>query len=169
MEAVGQICVTDGEQRASSFATYPLADTLGGSGLAANLAFDGQYLSVSLQNSLRVNTDDISSAFFEDGHNRQLPRLTGGPFRYKNYAADFMELAKPFSTLPLKQAVIAPSMLYLLYPLEGSIEGYTREQFLNDLVNECEKDIRKCFEAGAVRVSIDFTEGIYVQLIHGNS
>jgi len=80
-----------------------------------------------------------------------------------------LELSKPFSTLPLKQAVIAPSMLYLLYPLEGSIQGYTREQFLNDLVNECEKDIRKCFEAGAVRVSIDFTEGIYVQLICGNS
>jgi len=129
----------------------------------------GSTCPLASKKSLRVNTDDISSAFFEDGHNRQLPRLTGGPFRYKNYAADFMELAKPFSTLPLKQAVIAPSMLYLLYPLEGSIEGYTREQFLNDLVNECEKDIRKCFEAGAVRVSIDFTEGIYVQLIHGNS
>ncbi len=60
---------------------------------------------------------------------------------------------------PLKQAVIAPSMLYLLYPLDGEIEGYTREQFMEDLVNECEKDIRQCFEAGAKRVSIDFTEG----------
>lgn len=46
----------------------------------------------------------------------------------------------------MKQAVIAPSMLCLLYPLEGEIEGYSREQFLEDLVNECEKDIRKCFE-----------------------
>ncbi|MEJ7700113.1 MAG: hypothetical protein WKF71_10775 [Pyrinomonadaceae bacterium] len=27
------------------------------------------------------------------------------------------------------------------------------------LVDECEKDIRQCFEAGAKRVSIDFTEG----------
>ncbi|PWW75875.1 UROD/MetE-like protein [Tuber magnatum] len=142
MEAVGQTCVTDGEQRVSSFATYPLVDTLGGSGLAENLAFDGQYF-----------------AIFEDGHHRQLPRLTGGPFKYKNYAADFLKLSKPFSKLPLKQAVIAPSMLYLLYPLDGSVEGYPREQFLNHLVNECEKDIRKCFEAGAVRVSIDFTEG----------
>ncbi len=60
---------------------------------------------------------------------------------------------------PLKQAVIAPSMLYLLYPLDGEIEGYTREQFMEDLVDECEKDIRLCFAAGAKRVSIDFTEG----------
>ncbi len=59
----------------------------------------------------------------------------------------------------MKQAVIAPSMLYLLYPLNGTVEGYSREQFVEDLVNECEKDIRGCFEAGAQRVSIDFTEG----------
>lgn len=50
-------------------------------------------------------------------------------------------------------------MLSLLYPLDGEIEGYTREEFLSDLVDECEKDIRQCFAAGAERVSIDFTEG----------
>jgi methionine synthase II (cobalamin-independent) len=55
--------------------------------------------------------------------------------------------------------VIAPSMLMLLYPLDGEIEGYSREQFLDDLCDEVEKDIRQCFAAGAVRVSIDFTEG----------
>ena len=37
--------------------------------------------------------------------------------------------------------------------------GYTREQFLSDLVDQCEKDIRGAFKAGAKRVSIDFTEG----------
>ena len=63
------------------------------------------------------------------------------------------------ATKPLKQAVIAPSMLALLYPLDGEVPGYSREQFLADLVDECEKDIRKCFAAGAKRVSIDFTEG----------
>jgi methionine synthase II (cobalamin-independent) len=47
----------------------------------------------------------------------------------------------------------------LLYPLEGEIEGYSRDQFLADLCDEVEKDIRQCFDAGAVRVSIDFTEG----------
>ena len=38
MEATGQWCVTDGENRASSFATYPLTDTLSGTGLADTLA-----------------------------------------------------------------------------------------------------------------------------------
>jgi len=142
MEATGSPIVSDGEQRASSFATYPLADTLAGTGLAPNLAGDGQYF-----------------AIFDDGHHRQLPRLTGGPFRYKTFAADYLEKSLPMATKPMKQAVIAPSMLSLLYPLDGEIDGYTREQFLDDLVDECEKDIRKAFEAGAVRVSIDFTEG----------
>ena len=46
MEATGQWCVTDGENRASSFATYPLFDTPNGAGLADNLELDGQYLYV---------------------------------------------------------------------------------------------------------------------------
>jgi methionine synthase II (cobalamin-independent) len=142
MEATGSPIVSDGEQRASSFATYPLTDTLAGTGLAEHLAADGQYF-----------------AIFADGHHRQLPRLTGGPFRYKTYAASYVEKAKKMASKPLKQAVIAPSMLALLYPLDGTVEGYSREQFLSDLVDECEKDIRKCFAAGAARVSIDFTEG----------
>ena len=50
-------------------------------------------------------------------------------------------------------------MLMLLYPLDEEIPGYSRDQFLADLCDECEKDIRQCFAAGAVRVSIDFTEG----------
>jgi methionine synthase II (cobalamin-independent) len=142
MEATGSPIVSDGEQRASSFATYPITDTLGGTGLAENLAADGQYF-----------------AIFADGHHRQLPRLTGGPFKYKTFAADYLEKAMKMATKPLKQAVIAPSMLALLYPLDDEVPGYTREQFLADLCDECEKDIRKCFAAGAARVSIDFTEG----------
>ena len=50
-------------------------------------------------------------------------------------------------------------MLALLYSPGEEIAGYTREQFEGDLVDECEKDIRKAFEVGAARVSIDFTEG----------
>ena len=142
MEATGSPIVCDGEQRASSFATYPLTDTLAGTGLADNLAADGQYF-----------------AIFEDGHHRQLPRLTGGPFRYKTYAAQYFERSKKMATKPMKQAVIAPSMLALLYPLDGKVPDYPRERFLSDLCDECEKDIRTCFDAGAVRVSIDFTEG----------
>jgi methionine synthase II (cobalamin-independent) len=142
MEATGSPIVSDGEQRASSFATYPLTDTLAGTGLAGNLAGDGQYF-----------------AIFTDGHHRQLPRLTGGPFQYKTYAAEFVKRAMGMAKKPLKQAVIAPSMLALLYPLDGEVPDYTRDQFLEDLCKECEKDIRQCFAAGAKRVSIDFTEG----------
>ena len=142
LEATGEPIVTDGEQRESSFATYPITDTLAGTGLADNLAGDGQYF-----------------AIFDDGHHRQLPRLTGGPFRYKTYAAEFVRKNREIASKPVKQAVIAPSMLMLLYPLEGEVDGYPREQFLDDLCDEVEKDIRGCFDAGAVRVSIDFTEG----------
>ena len=142
MEATGSPIVSDGEQRASSFATYPITDTLAGTGLADNLAGDGQYF-----------------AIFDDGHHRQLPRLTGGPFAYKTFAADYLEKSLPLATKPMKQAVIAPSMLSLLYPLDGELDGYTRDQFLSDLCDEAERDIRKAFAAGAERVSIDFTEG----------
>ncbi len=141
-ERVGELIVTDGEQRESSFATYPITDTLAGTGLADNLAGDGQFF-----------------AIFDDGHHRQLPRLTGGPFRYKTFASEFVRKNKQIATHDVKQAVIAPSMLMLLYPLEGELDGYSREQFLDDLCDEVEKDIRQCFDAGAVRVSIDFTEG----------
>jgi methionine synthase II (cobalamin-independent) len=142
-EATGAPIVSDGEQRRSSFATYAITDTLAGTGLADHLAGEGgQYF-----------------AIFADGHNRQLPRLTGGPFRYKTYAADTLAKSIVYATKPMKQAVIAPSMLALLYPLNDEVPGYTREAFEADLVDECEKDIRKAFAAGAARVSIDFTEG----------
>ena len=142
LEETGEVLVTDGEQRESSFATYPITDTLAGTGLADNLAGDGQFF-----------------AIFDDGHHRQLPRLTGGPFHYKTFASEFVEKNRKIATHDVKQAVIAPSMLMLLYPLDDEIEGYSREQFLSDLCDEVEKDIRQCFDAGAVRVSIDFTEG----------
>jgi methionine synthase II (cobalamin-independent) len=142
-EQTGTPIISDGEQRWSSFATYAITDTLAGTGLADNLAGDGgQFF-----------------AIFADGHNRQLPRLTGGPFRYKTYAADTLKKSIGMAHKPMKQAVIAPSMLALLYPLDSEIPGYTREQFEEDLVNECEKDIRQAFAAGAARVSVDFTEG----------
>jgi methionine synthase II (cobalamin-independent) len=142
-EATGAPIVSDGEQRWSSFATYALTDTLAGTGLADNLApTGGQYF-----------------AIFADGHNRQLPRLTGGPFRYKTYAADTLGKSIGYATKPMKQAVIAPSMLALLYPLEEEVPDYPRDQFEEDLIGETETDIRRAFEAGAERVSIDFTEG----------
>ena len=110
MEETGEILVTDGEQRISSFATYPIIDTLGGGGLADNLKPDGQYF-----------------AIFADGHHRQLPRLTSGPFKYRNYQVDNFKRSRPYATKrDMKTAVIAPSMLYLLYPLKGEVEGYPK-------------------------------------------
>ena len=141
-EATGSPIISDGEQRVSSFATYPITDTLAGTGLAEHLAPDGQFF-----------------AIFADGHGRQLPRLTGGPFRYQTYAADLLKKSIVYANKPMKQAVIAPSMLALLYPLEDELPDYPREQFEADLLDETEKDIRAAFDAGAAHVSIDFTEG----------
>src|SRR5262249_987628 len=137
LEATGSPIVSDGEQRWSSFATYPITDTLAGTGLAPNLAGGGQYF-----------------AIFADGHNRQLPRLTGGSLRYKTLAADPLKKSIRYGNKPMKQAVIAPSMLALLYPLNEEVPGYSRDAFEEDLVNECEQDIRRAFDAGAARVSI---------------
>jgi methionine synthase II (cobalamin-independent) len=142
LEETGEPIVTDGEQRESSFATYNLTDTLAGTGLADGLAGDGQFF-----------------AIFDDGHNRQLPRITKGPFKYKTYASEYVKKNKEIASHPVKQAVISPSMMMLLYPLDEEIDGYSRDQFLDDCINEAEKDIRQCFDAGAVRVSVDFTEG----------
>ena len=46
MEATGAPIVSDGEQRWSSFATYPVTDTLAGTGLAKNLGGGGQYFAI---------------------------------------------------------------------------------------------------------------------------
>lgn len=133
MEATGSPILTDGEQTKPSFATYPL------SGLE-NLDSEGAVIP------------------FADGHTRQLPRLTAGPFRYATYAAEYLRAAQKLTDKPLKQAVISASALSLLYPAEG-LPGYSREEFLADLVNEAEKDIRQALDANAENVQIDFTEG----------
>jgi 5-methyltetrahydropteroyltriglutamate--homocysteine methyltransferase len=132
-EATGSPMVTDGEQTKPSFATYPVH------GLS-NLAPDGVTIT------------------FADGHTRQLPRLTAAPFRYKTHASTYTAVARRHTRRPIKQAVISASALSLLYPTEG-ISGYSREAFLNDLVDEAESDIRGAFAAGAARVQVDFTEG----------
>lgn len=132
-EATGSPVITDGEQGKPSFATYPVH------GLE-NLASDGVAIP------------------FADGHARQLPRLTAGPFRYKRYADEYLIAAKQHAHVPVKQAVISASALSLLYPADG-VSGYPREAFVEDLLREHEADIRRCLEAGAHNVQIDFTEG----------
>lgn len=131
--ATGSPVVSDGEQTKSSFATYPL------DGLST-LSPDGVVIP------------------FEDGHTRQLPVITDGPFRYQNVAGGYVERARRFTDLPVKQAVIAASAMSLLYP-EGGVDGYPQEQFIADLIGQAEADIRSCFDAGAASVQVDFTEG----------
>ena len=70
----------------------------------------------------------------------------------------YLKYAKERTRLPVKQAVISASALSLIYPPNG-IEGYAQKEFIRDLLNECEKDIRQCLEQGAAKVQMDFTEG----------
>jgi len=132
LEETGSPVITDGEQTKPSFATYPLV------GLD-NLAPDGVTIP------------------FADGHTRQLPRLSKGPFRYGVHAASYLRTAQRYAHRPVKQAVISASALSLLYP-QGGLAGYSRENFLEDLIEEAAKDIRECLDAGAASVQIDFTE-----------
>jgi 5-methyltetrahydropteroyltriglutamate--homocysteine methyltransferase len=84
-------------------------------------------------------------------------RLTAGPFRYRGYADRYVETARRFTNLPVKQAVISPSALSLMYPAEG-LADYSRDQFIDDLLAEHVNEIRRCFAQGAYKVQIDFTE-----------
>jgi 5-methyltetrahydropteroyltriglutamate--homocysteine methyltransferase len=134
LEATGSPVITDGEQRKyHNFLTYCVH------GLS-NTAPDGFKIP------------------FSDGHVRRIPRLTGGPFRYKRYADSYLDGALRYATVPVKQAVISPSALSLLYPAEG-IEGYPREEFIDDLLREHETEVRECLRKGAHKVQVDFTEG----------
>src|SRR5512134_2884984 len=68
-EATGSPVITDGEQRKPSFATYPVA-------------------------GLKLGTNGGVTIPFEDGHTRQLPVLTTGPFRYATKASTYLDAAR---------------------------------------------------------------------------
>jgi 5-methyltetrahydropteroyltriglutamate--homocysteine methyltransferase len=132
-EETGSPVITDGEQRKfHNFGTYSVE------GLP-NIAPDGFQLPFV-------------------SHVRRWPRLISGPFRYRRYADSFLELAQRHTRVPMKQAVISPSALSLMYPADG-IADYSREQFIDDLLSEHEKEVRNCLRRGAKNVQIDFTEG----------
>ena len=132
MAETGSPILCDGEQRRQSFASYPLG------------------------------SDEVEEgpvfAVFADGHHRVIPSLARAPFAFRSWAADDVAAARALTERPLKQAVVSPSMLSLMVPAEG-LGDYTRREFLDDVVAGCAEDIRRCFAAGAARVSIDFTEG----------
>jgi 5-methyltetrahydropteroyltriglutamate--homocysteine methyltransferase len=100
-EATGSPIITDGEQRKyHNFWTYSVH------GLP-NTAPDGFKIP------------------FSAGHVRRMPRLTAGPFHYRVYADRYLEVAKRYAHVPLKQAVISPSALSLMYPADD-IPGYSQ-------------------------------------------
>jgi 5-methyltetrahydropteroyltriglutamate--homocysteine methyltransferase len=133
-EAIGSPVVSDGEQRKyHNFWDYCVH------GLP-NMAPDGFKIP------------------FAAGHTRRMPRLMMPPFRYKTHGYRYLEVAQRYAKRPIKQAVISPSALSLLYPAEP-IAGYSREEFLEDLLVEHVAEVRRCLDNGAHCVQIDFTEG----------
>jgi 5-methyltetrahydropteroyltriglutamate--homocysteine methyltransferase len=86
-----------------------------------------------------------------------MPRLASGPFHYKRYADSYLDIALRYAHVPVKQAVISPSALSLMYPGEP-LDGYSREEFIEDLLREHETEVRRCLQKGAYKVQIDFTE-----------
>ena len=101
-EATGSPIITDGEQRKyHNFWTYCV-------------------------HGLENTAPDGFKIPFAAGHTRRMPRLTSGPFRYKRYADAYLDVAARYAHVPLKQAVISPSALSLMYPAEA-IPGYPRE------------------------------------------
>jgi 5-methyltetrahydropteroyltriglutamate--homocysteine methyltransferase len=133
-EATGSPVITDGEQRKyHNFWTYSV-------------------------HGLPNTAPDGFSIPFAAGHVRRMLRLTAGPFQYKVYADEYLDVAMLYAHTPVKQAVISPSALSLMYPAEG-IPGYSREEFIQDLLREHETEVRRCLQKGAHKVQIDFTEG----------
>lgn len=133
-EATGSPMITDGEQRKyHNFWTY-CVDGL------PNTAPDG----------FRIP--------FAAGHVRRMPRLTGGPFKYRFHGDDYLRVAQKYARLPIKQPVISPSALSLMYGADD-LPGYSREQFIDDLLAEHVGEVRRCLDGGAAKVQVDFTEG----------
>lgn len=62
------------------------------------------------------------------GHIRTLRRITAGPFTYKTTADVYLEIAQQYAHVPVKQAVISPSALSLMYT--EKILHYSREEFI---------------------------------------
>ena len=134
LEKLGCPIISDGEQRKfDGFAHYCLHD----SSSYSNKGF---------------------TVYFKDGHKRVFsPHLSKPPFKYEQTADDFLKFALKYANVPVKQAVISPSMLSLVYPPEG-IENYTHEEFINDLIEQHVTEVKQCLELGAHKVQLDFTE-----------
>lgn len=133
-EATGSPVITDGEYgKYPNFITYPIQ---GQAGLAP-----GDF-----------------SLTFDDFNYCQLPTLTQGPFRYLYSADRHLAATRQHIRAPIKQAVISPSCLSLLYPTEP-LPDYPREDFIEDLLSEHVTEIHRCLYERAYKVQIDFCDG----------
>jgi 5-methyltetrahydropteroyltriglutamate--homocysteine methyltransferase len=134
LEALGCPVISDGEQRKfDGFAHYCLHESK---------SYSAEGLIVS----------------FSDGHQRVFaPHLKVPPFKYEETADKFLKFALQHAHVPVKQAVISPSMLSLVYPPDG-IKNYDHEQFISDLIEQHVGEVRRCLDLGAHKVQIDFTE-----------
>jgi 5-methyltetrahydropteroyltriglutamate--homocysteine methyltransferase len=136
LEKTGSPCISDGEQlKFESFASY---------------CFHGA-------KNLKPGS---ASLIFTDGHKRIIPHLTKGPFSYQLSADTFLKRALQYTSVPLKQAVISPSMISFAYPNSGILD-YSRPEFIKDLLADHIAEVKHCLELGAHTVQIDFTEGRY--------
>lgn len=134
LEALGSPVISDGEQR----------------------KFDG-FAHYCLHDSPSYSKDGFD-VLFSDGHKRVVaPHLKTPPFRYAHSADEFLSFTLKNTNLPVKQAVISPSLLSLVYPPEG-LENYSHEEFIHDLMEQHVGEIRRCLDLGAYKVQIDFTE-----------
>lgn len=102
LEGTGSPVISDGEQRKPSFATYPI------------------------HGALNLGAGDVTIPF-EDGHTRQLPVLTSGPFRYRNFAVDYLREAQKHTTLPVNRQLsrrrprLDPQRRYSLFRLATAL------------------------------------------------
>ncbi len=130
--SAGSPVITDGEQgKFPDFMSYPL--NYGG-------GFQGTGSTPPLADSKYI-----------------LPQLADGRFRYVGHADQHIQRARRHTELPIKQAVISPSLLSLLYPAT-SLPNYSRDAFVEDLLTEHVTEIRHCIDQGAYRVQIDFVD-----------
>lgn len=134
LEALGCPVISDGEQR----------------------KFDG-FAHYCLHNSPSFSDHGLV-VDFSDGHKRVFaPHLKTAPFKYEQTADEFLKFSLKHANVKVKQAIISPSMLSLVYPPMG-LDGYSHEQFMADLIQQHVGEVRRCLDLGAHKVQIDFTE-----------
>jgi 5-methyltetrahydropteroyltriglutamate--homocysteine methyltransferase len=102
---------------------------------------------------------------FEGHHAREMAVLQKKqtPFKFAHYGDEWLSTLKKYSKKPFKATVIAPSAVSLIY--KDEIPGYSKNQFIKDLVSECAKDVKKCIASGATEVGMDMTEATYAMKV----